>query len=135
MLLSSHLSARGSVGERRQLPRLPLISPSSLPLRCFSSSPASTCLWSTRSILSSVDPTTSTSTSPVAPHPTGWNQLMEMETKSKQPIRDCVAEEWMKLEMHLVSRAHTSDRMDWAGLTLLPDVRFNLMLHQNRSMK
>lgn len=104
----SSLSARGSVGKQRRLPRQPLISPSSA---SASHLPRRACTSPGRSlgfvISGSNHHHRHRHQQPVSPHPAGWNQLTEMGMKSKRPIRRCVAEEGMKLETHLVSAAQT----------------------------
>lgn len=130
----SSLSARGSVGKQRRLPRPPLISPSSA---SASHLPRRACTSPGRSlgfvISGSNHRHRHRHQQPVSPHPAGWNQLTEMGIKSKRPIRRCVAEEGMKLETHPVSAAQTGG--DFAGLTLLPDLSLSVMFHQNRSIQ
>lgn len=69
---------------------------------------------------------------PVSPHPAGWNQLMEMGIKSTRPIRRCVAEEGMKLEMHLVGELGELCRSDAAPR---PQSVLHLSSEQERTIR
>lgn len=75
------------------------------------------------------------SLTPPPSRPTGWNQLMEM--RSKQPITDCVAEKWLKLELQLSLCLCPQLRLGELGR---PDAAprhpsLYLMPHQNSSIK